>query len=411
MSLKEKKQAGLFSPIVIVAALGYFVDIYDLLLFSIVRVPSLQDLGFKDQEMLESGLILLDLQMFGMLIGGIFWGILGDKKGRLSVLFGSILMYSLANLANGFVTDIYQYAALRVIAGIGLAGELGVGITLVTEVMPKETRGYGTTLVASVGIIGAVFAGVVADIFDWRTCYIIGGSLGLCLLALRIGVSESGMFEAVKEDNSVNKGDFLALFKSSKTFWKYMRFILIGLPIWFTVGILITLSPEFGTALNVTDPIQAGKAVMFCYGGLALGDLLSGMLSQVLKSRVKVLYIFWALTAMAVVTFFVSHNISGYTFYLICFFLGLANGSWVVFMTASAEQFGTNIRATVTTTIPNFVRGSVIPLTILFTSLKSVFGVLGAGAITGSIALTAAFFSIRKLKETFGQSMEFNEEL
>lgn len=411
MSLKEKKQAGLFSPIVIVAALGYFVDIYDLLLFSIVRVPSLQDLGFKDQEMLESGLILLDLQMFGMLIGGIFWGILGDKKGRLSVLFGSILMYSLANLANGFVTDIYQYAALRVIAGIGLAGELGVGITLVTEVMPKETRGYGTTLVASVGIIGAVFAGVVADIFDWRTCYIIGGGLGLCLLALRIGVSESGMFEAVKEDNSVNKGDFLALFKSSKTFWKYMRFIMIGLPIWFTVGILITLSPEFGTALNVTDPIQAGKAVMFCYGGLALGDLLSGMLSQVLKSRVKVLYIFWALTAMAVVTFFVSHNISGYTFYLICFFLGLANGSWVVFMTASAEQFGTNIRATVTTTIPNFVRGSVIPLTILFTSLKSVFGVLGAGAITGSIALTAAFFSIRKLKETFGQSMEFNEEL
>ena len=258
---------SLFSIPVIVAALGYFVDIYDLLLFSIVRVPSLHALQVPDDQLLSKGIYLINMQMAGMLIGGIFWGILGDKKGRLSVLFGSILLYSAANIANGFVTNIDQYALLRFIAGIGLAGELGAGITLVAEVLPKEIRGYGTSLVASVGVLGAVLAYFVADMYDWRIAYFIGGGLGLALLVLRFNVFESGIFKHIKEKNT-SRGNFFMLFTSKKRLLKYLRCIMIGLPIWFVIGILITFSPEFGKAIGLTEPVNAGKAVMFSYIGL-----------------------------------------------------------------------------------------------------------------------------------------------
>jgi MFS family permease len=407
-----KTQQRIVTPAVIVAALGYFVDIYDLLLFSIVRKASLESLGFSGAELESNGILLLNLQMAGMLIGGVLWGVLGDKKGRLSVLFGSIFLYSVANVANGFVGSIESYGFWRFVAGIGLAGELGAGITLVTEIMPKETRGYGTTIVASIGIAGAVVGGVLADIFDWRTCYFIGGGLGLALLLLRVGVTESGMYAQVQEDSKVEKGNFLALFTNWKLFGRYLGFICIGLPIWYVVGILVTFSPELGALLG-TEGIKAGKAVMFCYGGMVIGDILSGVLSQVLKSRKKVLWGFWILALVSIVVYFGLSGVTVGQFYAICLLCGIGIGSWVVFMTAAAEQFGTNIRATVTTTVPNFVRGAVIPMTSMYAGFATINGLgsVGSAMITGTLVMLLAAWGIHNLKETFGENMDFTESV
>lgn len=400
---------SVWNAAVVVAALGYFVDVYDLLLFSIVRKESLQSLGLSGEELTHTGILLLDMQMIGMLMGGILWGVLGDKKGRLSVLFGSIATYSIANLANGAVDTVFWYAFWRFIAGLGLAGELGVGITLVTEVMPKETRGYATTLVASIGIAGAVFAGWIGQVFDWRTCYYIGGGLGLSLLLLRVGVQESGMFKSAQQAHSVKKGDFLALFRNSKIFLKYLRFILIGLPVWYVVGILITFSPELATQLGLNKEPDAGIAVMYCYSGLVVGDLVSGSLSQMLKSRKLVLYIFWGISLLAVALFFLVPLSSENLFFAQCTFLGFSVGSWVVFMTSASEQFGTNLRATVTTSVPNFVRGAVVPLTATFQGLAPYMGLVGSAVVTGVICLLLALWAISTLRETFGTDMDFHE--
>jgi putative MFS transporter len=398
------------STAVIVASLGYFVDIYDLLLFSIVRVPSLQSLGFSGAEVTDWGIFLLNVQMLGLLTGGIVWGIIGDKKGRLYVLFGSIFLYSVANIANGFVQSIESYAIWRFIAGVGLAGELGAGITLVAEIMPKEKRGYATTIIASVGISGAVVGHFVAQYFDWRTCFFIGGGLGLSLLLLRIGVAESGMFDKVKAEQ-VRRGDFLALFNKQR-FFKYLRCIVIGIPLWFVVGILITLSPEFGKALGVKGVVNAGAAVACCYAGLVLGDVTSGLLSQVLKSRIKVVYTYLFLSLVTISTYFLLYEVSLFTFYVICFILGFSAGYWVIFMTIATEQFGTNVRATVTTTVPNFVRGSVVPLTILLQVLQKWFNgsIISAGIVVAAISLGLAFWALSKMQETFHKDLDYIEE-
>ncbi|MVM32388.1 MFS transporter [Spirosoma sp. HMF4905] len=399
----------LFQVPVIVAALGYFVDIYDLLLFSIVRVQSLKDLGVPDDRMLNQGIFLINMQMGGLLLGGILWGILGDKKGRLSVLFGSILIYSLANIANGFVTTVDQYAILRLVAGIGLAGELGAGITLVAEVLPKEIRGYGTSLVASVGLLGAVLAYFIAEQFAWRNAYFIGGGLGLMLLIMRVSVFESGIFTKVKEQ-SVSRGNFLHLFSSKKQFFKYLRCILIGLPVWFVAGILMTFSPEFGKELHLDGPIIAGKAVMWEYIGLSIGDLSSGILSQYFNSRKKVLGMFLALTAALVVVYLFVPLHSTTAFYAICSCLGFAVGYWALFVTIAAEQFGTNLRATVATTVPNFVRGSINIMTPLFLLFKGELGIIDGAGLLGLLTLTIAFLGLWNMEETFGKDLNFLEK-
>lgn len=404
----QRKQ--MVNAAILVASLGYFVDIYDLLLFSIVRVASLQSLGFSGQELTSSGIFLLNVQMIGLLVGGIVWGVLADKKGRLYVLFGSIFLYSVANIANGFVHSIESYAFWRFIAGFGLAGELGAGITLVAELMPKEKRGYATTIIASVGVSGAVVGYFIAQYFDWRTCFFIGGGLGLSLLLLRIGVAESGMFDKTKAD-SVSRGNFLALFERSR-FLKYMRCIVIGLPLWFVVGILITFSPEFGKALNVQGDVNAGAAVACCYGGLVIGDILSGLLSQYLKSRVKVVYIYLSLSMLSIAIYFLSGNSSLFNFYLICFVLGISVGYWVIFMTIATEQFGTNLRATVTTTVPNFVRGSVVPMSLLFQYLTGVFSgsLVGSGIVVALSSLGLAFWALHYMQDTFSKDLDYIEE-
>ncbi|MFD2246895.1 MFS transporter [Pontibacter ruber] len=399
----------LLNASVIVAALGYFVDIYDLVLFSIVRIPSLQALGVTDQAaLLEQGVLLLNMQMVGMLLGGVAWGILGDKQGRLSVLFGSIFLYSVANIMNGFVTTIPMYAFLRFVAGVGLAGELGAGITLVSEVLPKEKRGYGTMVVATIGISGAILAGFVGEYFGWRTAYFIGGGLGLLLLFLRIGVFESGMFKNLKE-SSVTRGNFLSLFSNSGRFWKYIKCILIGVPIWFVVGILITFSPEFGIALGITEPVSAAKAVSFCYLGLTFGDFASGFLSQRFKSRRNIVLAFLLLTSLFIGVYLLADNLSLNAFYTLCVGLGFASGYWAVFVTIAAEQFGTNIRATVTTTVPNFVRGAVVPLTLAFTVLKDSTGLISAAFILAAICLVIAVISILTLEETYSKDLNYLE--
>ncbi len=412
--MKDENSKGLFSVPVIVAALGYFVDIYDLLLFSIVRRPSLISMGVTDDQLFTQGEFLLQVQMTGLLVGGLIWGIMGDKRGRLSVLFGSILLYSLANIANGFAETVNQYAVLRFIAGVGLAGELGAGITLVSEVLPTRLRGYGTTLVASVGLMGAVLANFVAKTFDWQIAYFIGGGLGLLLLVARISIFESGIFLKLKQQ-TVQRGNFFQLFSNPTRFKKFMGCIFIGLPIWFTIGILITFSPEFAQALHIKGAVAAGDAVMYSYIGLAVGDLSSGLISQAVKSRKKVVLFYIFLTLAVIVLYLFTPGRSVVYFYVTCFLLGVGIGYWALFVTIAAEQFGTNLRSTVATTVPNFIRGTVVPLTIAFRFLREqlggddsavIFGALIVGVFTIGVALVA----LRAIQETFGRDMNFLEE-
>jgi MFS family permease len=394
---------------VMVAALGYLVDMYDLFLFSVVRVPSLKSLGVTGDHLLDEGIYLLNMQMAGLIIGGIFWGILGDKKGRLSVLFGSIIIYSVANIANGFVTTLQQYGLLRFIAGLGLAGELGAGITLVAEILPKQIRGYGTTLVATMGVLGAILAYFVADLFDWRVSYFIGGGLGLLLLVLRMKVFESGIFVHTK-NTKVQRGNILMLFNSRERLIKYLKCILIGLPIWYVVGILITFSPEFGKAIGLSTPVEAGKAVMFSFSGQVLGDIVSGLLSQYFKSRKKVIFIFLLLSFIFIGIYLLFPSQQLTIFYAICACLGFANGYWTLFVTIAAELFGTNLRATVATTIPNFVRGATIPLTFLFVKAKMHFGVMNGALVVGGGTLILALVALKFLDETFVKDLDYVEE-
>jgi MFS transporter, putative metabolite:H+ symporter len=398
--------------IVLIAALGYFVDIYDLILFSIVRVQSLQDLGFTDDDLTSKGILLLNLQMAGMLVGGIFFGVIGDRRGRLKVLFGSILMYSLANLANAFVQSIEGYAVLRFLAGFGLAGELGVGITLVAEVLPKDKRGLGTSFVAAVGISGALLAWTISEKFDWRTAYIIGGVMGLALLFLRVGVFESALFKNLQSHGAqLKRGDFFALFRSRERFIRYLGCICVGVPLWYTVGLLMTLAPEFARALNVLGEVKSGKAIFYNYAGLVIGDVCSGLLSQVLKSRKKSILSFVLIWSVFVAGYFFWPSMTAEQFYGLSFVLGIFCGYWAMFVTVAAEQFGTNLRATVATTTPNFVRGSVVALTGLLTVLKPIIGLWGAGLVCGVASFAVALWGYAQLKESFHADLDFHETI
>lgn len=390
--------------------MGYFVDIYDLLLFGIVRVESLRSLGLDDAAIASEGLKLAQFQMAGLLIGGIIWGVMGDKRGRLSVLFGSIVLYSIANIANGFVQNVDQYIWARFIAGIGLAGELGAGITLVSELTPKDKRGVATSLVAGVGLTGAVFAYFLAQYFDWRTCYFIGGGLGFVLLLLRISVFESGMYKSM-EGAKVVKGNFLMFFTNAERFKKYMLSILIGLPTWYVVGILVMFSREFGKAFGISEEINPGKAVMYAYVAISIGDILIGLLSQLMKSRKKALYVFYGLTMLGIVLYFLQGpGSSAANMYLICALLGFGTGFWAIFVTIGAEQFGTNLRATAATTIPNMVRGALVGIAFMFESLQINFSYINAGIITGIVVMVISLVAVTLIPETFDRDLDFYEE-
>lgn len=396
------------ATIVIVSALGYFVDIYDLVLFGIVRVASLKALGLTDAEVTSTGIMLLNMQMGGMLVGGILWGILGDKKGRVSILFGSIILYSIMNALNGLVTDIPQYAVIRFLAGVGLAGELGAGITLVSETMSKDKRGYGNMIVAGVGVLGAVVAALVGDLTDWRNAYFIGGGMGLLILLLRVGVYESGMYKSIQHSN-IPKGAFLKIFTNKKMFFKFLNCILLGLPLWFSVGVLVTFSPEFGKAFGFTTPVKAGLSIMYAYIGISAGDFLSGWVSQMLKSRKKVIHIFVGGVTVMLFVFLFFNNFGTTGMYIYCGLIGFACGYWVIMLSNASEQFGTNMRATVTTSVPNFIRGSVILSTLSFQFLNPITGIVYSALIVGLTTIIIAFIATSKLEETFGKDLEYVE--
>lgn len=399
----------LLSPTVLVSGLGYFVDIYDLVLFSIVRVPSLSDLGITGADQLTTGVLLLDMQMAGMLIGGILWGIMGDKRGRVSVLFGSILLYSLANLANAFVQNTWQYSALRLLAGIGLAGELGAAITLVSESLPRYARGYGTCFVAAIGVSGAVFAGLVANYFSWRVAFMVGGVMGVALLVTRFRLLESGLFHRL-QDRSVPKGDLSLIFKSRERLLRYLRCIVVGIPTWFCIGIMITFSPEICRALGATEPVSAGTAVMCSYGGIVVGDLITGFIGQWWRSRKRVVAMFLVTTLVAILAFLNMRGFSADVYYVMSFVVGVATGYWAVFLTMAAEQFGTNVRALVSISVPNFVRGSVVLLTLVFRALIPTFDLTGSALILGLASIAVAFVALVGMEESFSADLDFVEE-
>ncbi len=397
---------------VLVAALGYFVDIFDLQLFNVIGKQSLGEKGLNlspEQIDYYYDYVLFNFQMGGMLLGGLLWGIMGDKLGRKSTLFGSILIYSLANFANGFVTDTTTYSILRFVAGFGLAGELGAAITLVAELMTKETRGIGTMIIVAMGALGAVAAAFVSKAFIWNYAYFIGGGLGLTLLLLRFSTFESGMFENLKNTEGVSKGDFLSLFTSRERFVKYLMCILLGVPIWYTLGILIKFSPKIAEATQVQGKVSVADAVMYAYIGLSMGDLICGWLSQVFANRKKVV-MFYLVFCLALVV--VLLNVKGLTvnqYLFLCFLIGIVSGYWGLFVTIASEQFGTNIRATVTITVPNFVRGAVILITLGYKTLEASNGTIYSAAVVGVICLALAFVAILYLKETFGKDLDYFE--
>ncbi|TAG29295.1 MAG: MFS transporter [Sphingobacteriia bacterium] len=411
------KKYGIFSLPVIVAALGYFVDVYDLLLFTIVREPSLKGIGVlltDTPQVIAASTKIINWQMVGLLIGGVLWGTIGDKKGRLSVLFGSIALYSVANFVTGFVQTVDQYAWARFIAGVGLAGELGAGITLVSELLPKEKRGIGTSLVAGIGLFGAVFAYIIYSLTsDWRLCYMIGGGLGIGLLLLRVSISESGMFNQVKEQVGVEKGNFFMFFNNKKRFKKYITAILIGLPTWYVIGILVNLSNRFATELYGANAIESGKSIMYAYIGIAIGDMLIGLVSQYFKSRKKALLSFYLLSMITLVFFFSSFNHSDTTMYFICGMLGFSTGFWAIFITMGAEQFGINLRATAATTIPNMVRGALPLLNLIFLNLFQKtwsWNLLQSGIVTGILVMMITLVAFYFTEETFHKDLNYVEQ-
>ncbi len=412
--MKKTSTPTIFNVVVFVAALGYFVDIYDLLLCTIVREPSIHALGVTEPaKVLSASGKIINLQMIGLLIGGIIWGMLGDKKGRLSVLFGSIILYSVANIVTGFAHTIDQYAWARFAAGLGLAGELGAGITLVTELLPKEKRGIGTSLVAGIGLSGAIAAWLVFHFTQqWRTCYFIGGGMGFMLLLLRISVAESGMFNQVKE-TSVSRGNFFMFFNNGKRFKKYITAILLGLPTWFCIGILINYSNQFATHLYGKNAIDSGTGIMFGYIAISIGDILIGFVSQWMKSRKKPLYLFYAFTIISCILFFSPLNNNDTTMYWLCAALGFSTGFWAIFVTMGAEQFGTNLRATAATTIPNMVRGTLFLMNLLFIDLfKKSWGwdIVKSGIYTGIIAIVIGLIAVYFTEETYGKDLNYIEQ-
>lgn len=417
MESKKSDLRHLFSLPVIVAALGYFVDIYDLQLFGIVRIPSLESLGLSKDEVNTVGVSIINFQMVGLLLGGILWGTLGDKKGRLSVLFGSIVTYSIANILCGFIPQIdfvdkvEAYKWLRFIAGVGLAGELGAGITLVSEVLPPRLRAKGTSLVAGIGLLGAVVANYTVELSgDWTIAYFLGGGMGVLLLLLRVGVLESGMFKSLENHENIEKGNFFAFFTNKNRLIKYLKCIGIGLPTWFCIGILVYFSNQFGETLGIPEKVNPGMAIMWAYVGISAGDFLSGFISDWMQSRKKAIAFMMGMSLLGVLYYLFGGIKTAQTLYITCVWLGFWTGYWAMFVTVGAEQFGTNLRATAATTIPNMVRGSVVLMTLLFSWLNPSVGVLVSGAIVALICYTIGFYSTLTVRETHNTDLDFIEE-
>ena len=402
------QQPRIFSLALLVATLGYFVDVYDLVLFIVLKNPSLADLGVPPEQRLEVGVALLDTQMIGMLVGGVVWGVLGDKLGRTKALFGSILLYSVANILNGFVHSIPSYHFYRALAGFGLAGELGAGVTLVAEILPTALRGYGTTIIASIGVLGAVVAGLTGEFLDWRHSYIVGGALGLALLLVRVSVAESRMFEETHAMD-VKRGSLRLLLASKDRLFRYTLCILLGVPTWYVIGILVANVQPLATALQATEAPKQTYCLVWAYLGIMLGDVVGGLVSQRMQSRKKPMYAFLLLGLAATIFFLSVQGLSLTGLYLCYLVLGFAAGYWILMLTTAAEQFGTNIRSTVTVTIPNFIRASVVPMNMAFLWFEDRHGIIWSAMVVGVVTSVVSLISLILLKETFHRDLDFVE--
>ncbi len=395
---------------VAVAALGYFVDLYDIVLFGVVRVASLNDLGVTGAANTSWGIHLLNLQMIGMLIGGVFWGVLGDRFGRRVALLSTIGMYSLANIANAFITNVEQYAALRFIAGVGLAGELGMGVTLVAELMPAKYRGYGTTVISFLGLLGALTASYVGGLFDWRLAYVIGGLMGLVVMAGRWwGLRESEMFTASKGATQ-HQGDVRMLLRSAPILLKFLAVIAVGVPIWYISALFVNLAPEYGKALQLTEPLTVARVLAWQAVGLALGSALTGLISEWIGRRKRVIYTCLAALLVLVVILLNLEGAKPLHYCIVMFVVGLGQGYWTVFITTAAEQFGTNLRATVTTSVPNFVRAMIVPITLSVSALAPALGWIPATLAVGVVVFLLAVLALASLAETYGRDLNFTEK-
>ncbi|MEY3343595.1 MAG: hypothetical protein RL090_1279 [Bacteroidota bacterium] len=403
----QQLKSSPFNLAVIAAGLGFFVDAFDLFLFSIYRIPSLNELGLSGSELKTQGELLLSIQMAGMMVGGILTGIIGDKRGRVAVLFGSILLYSAANIANAYVTDTTSYAVIRFLAGVGLAGELGAGITLVSETMTIERRGYGTILVATMGALGAVSAGLAGDLLYWRDAFLYSGIAGLLLLLLRMKSLESKMFARAAAENRSRSGSFLHLFSNKKRILRYMGCIMMGVPIWFSVGLLITLSPELATEGGI-DGWRLTAAFTLFQIGIATGDLSSGVTSQLARTRKRTILLFMCIAIIATIWLF--HGFAnGHLSVWVCLLMGFGCGYLSVFVTTIAEHFGTNLRVLVTSTVTNFMRGSVTIMIPFHLFLENYMSLWWSLVVTGVLVWVLAIISTISLKETYGRDLDFTE--
>ncbi len=407
--MSDSRLKRILTPTVMIAALGYFVDLFDITLFGVVRSASLKALGYTSTEdLINIGVRLYNFQMGGMLIGGLLWGIIGDKKGRHIVLYSSIFMYSAANILNAFVTDITQYEVLRFLAGVGLAGELGAAVTMVSESLSKEDRGYATTLVATLGMLGSLSAALVGKYFEWNHAYLVGGGLGLLLLAARFRSFDSEMFKNLQKKN-IKRGNLLLLLQPARAL-RYLSSVVVGVPIYFITAILLTLAPEVTASLKLTGPVTAADALIYGSIGLALGDLASGLISQKLKSRKKAISLFLLLALGTIITYTQSTGASPQFILFLCLLLGTAAGYWAVLVTTAAEQFGTDIRSTVATSVPNFVRGSGILIASGFLVLKTHYTIIQSVLFMAAGVFGLAFISLAILKETYGKDLDYTED-
>jgi len=398
----------MFHPALLVAALGYFVDVFDLWLYPVFRIASLTDLGYSGAELAQHSTAILNAQMIGMLLGGLVFGVLGDKMGRKTALFGSIIIYASATLFNAFVWDAESYTIARAISGFGLAGELGAGVTLTMEVMKKEQRGWAPTIIAGFGLLGAVAAGLIGDLVSWRVGYFCGGLMGFALFLLRLKVSNSGLFDSSRASD-VEHGSLWMLLNNPERLKRYLLCILIGIPLWFVAGLLLTFAPEFATELKVVGAISPGHAVMYFALAMPIGDIVSGYFSQIIKSRRKALLLFLSLLLLSLVSYFTLHDLERNAFYALYMLLGFFVGYWAVLMATVTEQFGTNLRATAATTVPNFVRGSTVLMTLSLGALKPHYGLLDSAALIGGIVILAALLAAFLLPESFHKEMDFQE--
>ena len=407
--IENSKLTRAIKMAILVSALGYCVDIFDIALFGVLRVTSLKSLGLAQDQLLPTGVYILNLQLVGMLLGGVLWGVIGDKIGRIQVLFGSIFIYSIASLANGFIHSVEAYALCRFIAGIGLAGEVGAGVTLVAELMSKTNRGLGTAVVAAAGTFGALLASLTAEFLDWRSAYIFGGLLGIILLFLRVSVQESGIFTQLRVQSDLKRGDVRMLFFSRKRLLRYLACILAGTPLFFAYYVLMTFSPEIGKALGLKGELTVAKSTLFFCIGMTVGDVASGVFSQYLKSRKKALFSFISAAFICCGILLSLHNVAAWVFYLTCIPTGFFIGYWAVYITTAAEQFGTNLRATVATTVPSFVRATPIAMNFLFLNLKESIGVIGSLQLVGLLSFACSFFFLSRMTETFSVDLNFVE--